>query len=81
MKPNERAAERDRTCDHKGCANTASYYCGCERCDREPSSTEAFFACAAHRNEVDAYHRRVRGRRAKWYVGTEEHRAQYLRPR
>lgn len=68
-----------RTCDHTGCASSASYYCGCERCDREPSASEAFFACAAHRNEVDAKHRRVRGPSAKWYVGTEEHRATFLR--
>jgi hypothetical protein len=47
------------TCDE--CARTATFVCGCARCEREPTLQEKFHACEAHKAEVARSHRRIRG--------------------
>lgn len=81
-RPEERdhmATGEPRTCDVKGCKHPIVYYCGCGRCDREPSPKEAFFSCFLHQYAVGCTHLAVRERDAVWYVGGPESRAAYLR--
>lgn len=49
------------------CDETATLECACRRCMSEPEDEERFWACAAHRGEVDEAHTRIRGYRTSFY--------------
>jgi transcriptional regulator with XRE-family HTH domain len=67
-------------CDVDGCQGKVAWYCGCNRCDREPDVEESFYACAAHLSSVADKHLRIRERPVKWFSGDASTRDRWRQP-